>query len=747
MPTVPYRDPGEDVETRVADLLGRMTVEEKVGQLLVEPATGSVDEVVDTVTSNVDRHHLGQASPFGREDAPDTPEAMVEVANAIQEYAVGETRLGIPLLLISNAVHGNAYAKGAAVAPHNLGMAATRDPALLEEMASVTATELAVTGAHQNYDPICDVGREPRWGRVFETFGESPRLCGAMGAAKVRGYQGDGIAGDETVLATVKHFPAYGEPVRGEDGAVNELSESTFRRMHLRAHAEAIEAGGGAEAVMPSYAAVDGFPVHGTRKYLGDLLDDLDFDGFVVSDHHGVRMLHDDHRVTGSLRESTLASVDAGMDAFLDQPAAGTYADALVGLVESGEIDEERLDESVAPVLEAKFESGLFEDPYVDLERAKETLRTDDHREVALDAARESMTLLQNEGEILPFDPTVSEVLVAGPNADDLDHQFGGWSRGDNEDGVSVRDGVEAVTSSETTVTFEQGATMTESRDLDAVARKADDADVAVVAVGESQYIHEFALAEKSGETGEFPTRSQLALPDAQRELVETVVDSATPTAVVLVTGRPLAIADVADAAPALLMAYYPGSEGGTAVAETLFGEHNPSGTLPISMPRSAGHLPTRFNRYRDTDVVGPHEHPVSYDPLFPFGHGLSYTEFTVENLSLSAQTATPEETVEATVTVRNAGERPGATAVDCYVSDVQSSRVTPVRELGDFARVELDAGQGVEVTLSVDVSDFGVRQPEGERVVEPGTFEVRVAGETATFDVVEGADGCRDGQ
>lgn len=721
-----YLDEDASVEDRVTDLLDRMTLAEKIGQL-VGTVTNDLDDIREKITDN----HIGLASPFahgGWEN--NTPRKAATLANDLQEFTVEETRLGIPLLFYVDADHGHARISGGTVLPHNLGMAATRNAALQEDAARVTAREIAATGAHQNLNPVADIGREPRWGRIYETFGESPYLCAEMSVAKVRGYQGNSLGDEGSVVATPKHFPAYGEPSRGEDASPVDVSAYTLRRTFLPPFEAVIDAG--AESIMPCYNDIEGEPVHGSRNYLTKLLrDELGFDGYVVSDWGGVHMLHEDHRTADSMETAIYQATTAGLD--VASVGGPDYAETLHSLVADGHVSESQIDASVQRVLSTKFRLGLFENPYVDVDRAEQLLQSDEHREMSLQAARESLTLLKND-DLLPLDMDLNEIFVAGPNTDSIPHQFGGWSSVENPTppATTLLDGVKSLVSKETTVTYEQGATITDALDLDAAAETAKQADAAVVAVGESKYVHEFG--EQFGEAGpeEFPHRMQLDLPDAQRELVQRVMDTGTPTVVVLITGRPLSIRWIAEHTPAILMAYYPGTDGGQAIAETLFGEYNPGGALPVSFPRSAGHLPTRFNYRPHPRPVG-HEseggtHLDSYDPLFEFGHGLSYTEFTYDDLSLSTETIGPQSVFDVSVTVTNVGNCAGDKTVDLFVTDEYSSRVTPVRELLGFDRLSLDPDESKTVTFSVDAgADLGVVQENGNRLTESGTFEFSV--------------------
>ncbi len=752
-----YADASRPVGERVESLLDRMTVAEKVGQT-VGTFVGRLDRVgansVGDAEELVRERGVGSVAAFGIGISRHRdPREVAEVANRVQRVAVEETRLGIPVFLPVDAVHGHAFVDGATVFPHGQGMAATRDPELVERAAAVTARELRATGANHNYAPTADVAREPRWGRTFETYAESPHLTAELTRAEVRGYQRPDAAPDsdpsggrdadedaaalspDGVAATVKHFPAYSDPERGEDGAPVETSETGLRRTFLPSFEAALDAG--AATVMPCYNSVDAEPAHGSTRYLRDLLRaELGFEGVVASDWNGVRMLETGHRVVDSYEAAVERAREAGVD--VASVGDAVHLDALGSLVESGDVSESLLDESVRRILELKFRLGLFEDPYADPDASAETLGRDAHRELAREAARRSMTLLRNEGDALPFSPDVDDVLVTGPNADSLPHQCGGWT-GPQSRGVTVREGVERVLDAGAdAVTHVPGAGTREPGDVDAAAAAAGDADAAVVVLGEPDYFHEFARYEgESGfETGAFPTRTELALPDAQRELLREVMATETPTALVLVAGRPLAVPWAAENVPAILGAYYPGAEGGLAAAETLFGENDPSGLLPTSVPRSTGHLPTHFDHLSHPRPTREPEHPSSYDPLFAFGHGLHYADFEVESVEASAGTVPADGTVDLTVTVRNVGDRAGTFAADAFLTDRASSRVAPVRERRGTVRAAPAPGERTTVSVAVEASSLGVVGRDGEREVEPGEFEVSVGDEAARFEV-----------
>jgi beta-glucosidase len=738
-----YLDGDAPTERRVADLLDRMTPEEKVGQLV--GAAPYVSELVpDQLAEAIAEYGFGTTSPSGiAHGSNNGPRGFAEFANRFQRVAVEETRLGIPLLVTADALHGHASVNGATVFPHNLGLAASRDPELVREVAATTASEMRATGVNQNYSPTGDVVRDPRWGRTLETFGESPFLCAALAAAKVRGYQGGNaesgaLDSERSVAATIKHFPAYGDPSRGEDTSPVDRSASTIRRAFLPPFEAAVDAG--VMSVMPTYSAVDGEPIHGSRRFLtGMLRDELDFAGPAVSDWEAVAQLTEHHRTAATMHEAVRQATDAGLD--VASVGGIEHVEHLTALVEDGDVSEDRLDESVRRVLALKFRLGLFEEPYVDLERADQVVGTEAHREQSCEVARRTMTLLRNENDVLPLSPDLDSVFVTGPNADDLGNQCGGWTTSNlDATGVTVREGIEAAVSGDTRVEYERGSGIrsADEGEIESAAASADDAEAAVVVLGEDAYIHEFIPNDLGNRhVGEFPTRSELALPTTQRDLLQAVHATGTPTVLVLVTGRPLAVSWAAEHVSGILMAYHPGREGGTAVAETLFGTHNPSGKLPISVPRSTGHLPTRFNRLKHPRVLHEDAFPPSYDPLFEFGHGLSYTEFACEDLDPSDDAVTPDETIEIEITVENTGDRRGREALDVFITDEVSSRVTPVRELRGLGAVTLDPAERETVKIPIDIADLGVAHPD-RREVEPGTFEVSCSGLRATFEVTE---------
>jgi beta-glucosidase len=748
-----YLDSGQPVEVRVEDLLGRMTLKEKIGQM-----SGAFFADLEQAKEDIVKHCVGAGNPplFLIPD----PASMVEFTNAIQKFAVEETRLGTPILIHIDAVHGHAYVKGSTVFPHNLALAATWDPSLAAEVASATAKEVRATGIHQNFSPVCDIAREPRWGRTFETFGESPHLCSVMSAAKVHGYQGNDRPNvpEDRVIATAKHFPAYSCPERGEDASPVDISDYTLRTIHLPSFQAAIEAG--SWGIMPCYNEINGKPVHGSKEYLTNLLrKELGFKGIIVSDAQGIEMLHTYHHTAETYEEAVRQAVEAGID--MNIFTASDFAPTLLKLVERNEISEERIDESVRRILEIKFRLGLFENPYINPETAPSLLGCKEHRRISLLAARKSMTLLKNNGNLLPLPKNIKTVLVTGPNADSVENQFGGWSNAipPSPPATTILEGIRRKVSPKTKVLYTKGSGITEPENIEEATELAKKSDIAIVVVGEPAYIHEFwtlqdlvsmipgqekeIFLKDDSESSEqrllprleqFPCRTMLDLPVAQLNLIKAVHQTRTPTVVVLITGRPLTIKWVAENIPAILMAYLPGTEGGKAVADVLFGDYNPGGKLPISMARSIGQLPVRHN-YKPPPFADMH--PPAHAPLFDFGFGLSYTSFAYSDLEVSPKKVGPSGEVRVNVTVKNVGHREGDEVVQLYVNDVYSSRVTSTKELRGFRRITLKPDESRRIVFMLEIKDLGVLQDNGEFVAEHGIFKVMVGNLKDSFEVL----------
>lgn len=692
-------------------------------------------------------------------------------------YVAANERVGTPSMSLVDGPMG-VRAVTATAFPASIALASSWDTDLAADLGGALARE--VRGADQDglLAPGFNIVRVPQCGRAFEYYSEDPTLASRLAVNAVTGVQDNGV------LATAKHYVANNQEA-DRHFVDAQVSERALREIYLPAFEAAVkEADVG--SVMAAYNRINGTYAAHHRYLLTEVLkDEWGFDGFVVSDwwatHDGVAAAeggldldmpglplyawHEDtNRIlefVGSLPDEdwipkrTLAELGTSHwqppnpnPNILDE---SPFDEPLRAAVADGRVEEADLDEKVRRVLGQMERFGLFED-----DQPEGAIDTPEHRELARQIAERGTVLLDNDGTLplvdgsgdaggdhagpdpggIGDDPDHAaglDLLVTGPTADDLDAQFGGWSSTENDAGRTVR---EAFAAAGADVTYREGAGFRETVDVEAAADGAADADAAVVCVGEPQYIHEFAEDWQGTAVGEFPARSQLSLPPAQRALVAALAETDTPTVVVLISGRPLAVAETAELADAVLFASYPGSQGGRAVAEVVTGAVNPSGALSVSVPRSAAALPSRFNHLKQPDVIGPDFHPDTYDPLYPFGHGLSYTDFEVRDLSLSATTVGPGSVVTAEVAVENVGDRAGALALDCYLTDEHSTRVTPVRELADFTRVDLAPGESTTAAFDVDVSEFGVLGADGRRRVEPGEFTVRVADCEASFSV-----------
>jgi beta-glucosidase-like glycosyl hydrolase len=744
-----YRDPGLPIDERVTDLLERMTLEEKVAQLggvwvtdLV--AGGRFDE--DTArrklhqgTGHVTR--IGASTGLG-------PRESAELANAIQRTLLEHTRLGIPAIIHEEST-GGFCARGATQFPQAIGLASTWDPELLTRVADVIRRQMRAVGARHTLAPVLDVARDPRWGRVEETYGEDPYLCGTLGAAYVRGLQTDELS--RGVVCTGKHFLGYGLSEGGRNHAPVHLGPRELRDVFAEPFAAAIRDAGLA-AVMNAYNSVDGLPCAGSRAILGDLLrDELGFDGVVVADYFAVALLALTHRTAADLADAAREALAAGID--VELPALDCYAE-LGAAVRDGSVEEALVDRSVRRVLIQKMQLGLFETPYVDAGAAPSLFDTADDRALAREAAARSICLLTNHG-VLPLRADIGRLAVIGPAADDARLLQGDYhypahlemlylgADGHGGRGLLPKAGgafapgpyfvrhvtpLQAIRAAGAGVVFERGCDVADPdrRGIAAAVRAAASADVAVVCVGGRSGL---TLACTVGEARD---ATGLGLTGVQPELAESVIATGTPTVVVLIGGRVFALPSVAESAAALVQAWLPGEEGGNAIADVLFGVTNPAGRLPVSIPRSVGQVPIHAGHRAGGGRAAFHgdyaDSPAT--PLFPFGHGCSYTTFAYEGLAVSA--GTTRDALEVAVTVRNVGTRAGDEVVQLYVVDEVASVARPDRQLVGFARVALAAGAQRRVRFRVHPSRLAFYDPAMRFVVEPGTFRVLVGASSA---------------
>ena len=704
--------------SRVKDLLAHMTLEEKAAQMMCiwqEKTTKLLD-----ANSNFDfkkakaafkkGHGIGQV---GRpSDAGSTPSdagvgksarETAELANAIQQFFVEHSRLGIPVIFHEECLHGHA-AIGATSFPQPIGLGATFDPELVEKLFTMTAEEARVRGAHQALTPVVDVARDARWGRVEETYGEDPFLNTQLGIAAVRGFQGDATFKDKKrVIATLKHFAAHGQPESGQNCAPVNISERVLRETFLHPFKDVI-AKGGAISVMASYNEIDGVPSHASEWLLRDVLrKEWGFQGFVVSDYYAIWELNNrpdthGHFVAADKKEACELAVKAGVNIEFPEPDCYLH---LVELVRKGVLKERQLDDLVAPMLLWKFKMGLFDNPYVDPDEAARVVGCDANRKLALQAARETITLLKNENNLAPLNPAkLKTIAVIGPNANRS--LLGGYS-GVPKHNVTVLDGIKAKVGDRVKVLHSEGCKITvggswnadevtpsdpveDRKQIAQAVEVAKQADVIVLAIGGNEQTSREAWNLKH-----MGDRTDLDLVGRQNELVQAMLATGKPVIVFLFNGRPLAINYVAENVPVIFECFYLGQECGHAVADVLFGDFNPGGKLPISFPRSAGHLPVFYN-YKPSARRGFLFADVS--PLFAFGYGLSYTSFEIKNVRLAKEKIKRNETTRVSVHVTNTGKRAGTETVQLYIRDLISSVTRPVKELKSFQKISLQPGE-----------------------------------------------------
>lgn len=746
-----YKNPQLSLEERVADLLGRMTVEEKVAQMLCawgEKNAVLFDEAgelrLDVFGSRV-KDGIGQIGRLSDTRGGLGPEEMAELANTLQKFFLEQTRLGIPVVFHEECLHGLA-AKDATSYPQPIGLASTFNPALLEEMYTAIAQDARLRGAHQALTPVLDVAREPRWGRVEETFGEDPYLIAQLGTAVIRGFQGDGtLKGKKRIIATLKHFAAHGQPESGSNcGPVN-ISERLLRDTFLYPFREVIRKAG-AMSVMASYNEIDGVPSHANKWLLRDVLrGEWGFEGYVVSDYYAITELNEkketeSHSVAADKREAARLAAEAGVN--IELPDTDCYPH-LIDLVREGKLDESVLDELVGTMLAYKFRLGLFENPYVEPERIQNEAKLEKDRKIALTAAHETITLLKDEGGLLPIDPAkVKSIAVIGPNANR--RVLGGYS-GTPKYYVTVLDGIKEKAGDRMKVLYSEGCKITvggswnedkvvlpdpeENRRLIAeAAATAAKADVVVLAIGDTEQTSREAWSKVH-----LGDRADLDLAGMQNDLVKAVLETGKPVIALVFNGRPISLNYVHSHVPAIFECWYLGQETGAAVADVLFGDYNPDGRLPISIPRSVGHLPCYYN-YKPSDRRGYLFDDIT--PLYPFGYGLSYTSFSFENVRLEKSAIDVNGTTRVLVDVKNTGKRAGKEVVQMYVRDMVSSVTRPVKELKGFTKISLQPGESKTVALTISPEQLSFTNIDMKYVVEPGDFEIMVGSSSRDEDL-----------
>lgn len=739
---LPYQNPKLSVEQRVNDLVSRMTLQEKVGQLRCTLAwnyytiKGKNVEPSELFKKDIAEGQIGmlwgtyRADPWTQKSLENglNPELAAKAGNALQKYVIEHTRLGIPLFLAEEAPHGH-MAIGTTVFPTGFGMAATWNPALIEKTGEVIGQEIRLQGGHISYGPVLDLAREPRWSRVEETMGEDPVLAGELGAAMVKGLGGGILSKPYSTIATLKHFIGYGTTEAGQNGGITIAGARELQESFLPPFKKAIDAG--ALSVMTSYNSLDGIPSTCSKALLTDLLrTQWGFNGFVVSDLYSIDGIHGTHRVAETKQQAGVMALKAGVDADLGALAFGRLEDA----VQKGMVTEAEIDVAVKRILKMKFEMGLFEHPYVDATQAKQLVRSDNNKAVALQVAREVITLLKNQNHVLPLSKN-KKVLVCGPNADNVYNMLGDYTAPQEDGNVkTILAGIRSKLPA-SQVTYVKGCAVrdtTASNIAEAVAA-AKQADVIVVAVGGSS-ARDFKTSYKETgaavtdsktisdmDCGEGFDRATLTPLGHQMQLLKALKATGKPLVVVYIEGRPMDKSWAAQHADALLTAYYPGQEGGTAIADVLFGDYNPAGRLPVSVPANVGQIPIYYNKKPPM----PHDYvEMSARPLYAFGYGLSYTTFKYDDLNIEE---TGDTQFKVTFNVTNTGDMDGDEVVQLYLHDEFASTAQPMMQLKKFSRIFIPKGETKQVSFTLEAEDLEIVDQEMNHVVETGDFTVMI--------------------
>lgn len=751
---------------RAENLLKQMSLEEKVAQTLCVWQSDADQLLNQDGTWNAEKAQKNYPYGIGQLGRPSKlkeklgAKEMAEYTNAIQKYFIDESRLGIPVIFHEESLHGHAALQGTSF-PQPIGLGGTFDPALIEELYAMAALEIRSRGGHLALTPVVDVAREPRWGRVEETFGEDPYLVSELGVAAVKGFQGDThFKNKNKIMATLKHFAAHGQPESGTNcGPVN-VSESVLREVFFPPFKKCIEEGK-AMNIMASYNEIDGIPSHANQWLLQDILrKEWGYKGVVVSDYFAITELFQKSEnwgnwIAGDKEEAALLAINAGVN--IELPTPDCYP-SLVKLVRDGRLSEATLDQMVLPLLTQKFQMGLFDDPYVDPSIAQEVVNKKSHRDLALEAALKSITLLENRNSTLPLQlSALKSIAVIGPNADrSLLGGYSGWPQHD----ISLLEGIKQQVGNKAKVMYAEGCkiTTTSGSDKDgnkitsadgwntdsvglptkaqddrlikeaiATARKAD---IVILAVGGNEQ-----TSREAWEYNHMGDRTSLDLFGRQQELFNELKALDKQVIVVLNNGRPLSINQISEEADALVECWYLGQESGTAIAKVLFGEYNPGGKLPISFPRSVGHIPCYYN-HKPFDRRGYLNDDIS--PLYPFGYGLSYTTFTLDQPQLDKATIEKGAKVKVSVSVTNTGKTLGDEVIQLYIRDQVSSITRPVKELKAFKRVTLLPGAQKTITFELSPDDFAFWTINKRFEVETGRFTIMVGNSSTNLQSVE---------
>ena len=734
--------PEQNNTRKIEDLLKRMTLEEKVGQMtqlaLAMVVSGRDQDVkIDPAKLEKAIVKYGVGSILNVSDQALTIDKWRELIGQMQDAATKKTRLGIPMIYGIDSIHGANYVQGATMFPQEIGMAATFNPELMKRAAEIAAIETRAAAIPWSFSPVLDLGRNPLWPRFWETFGEDPYVAKVMGVAFVRGLEGADVSADTAVASSLKHYMGYSFPLTGRDRTPAWIPENYLREYFLPSFDAAVKAG--ARTIMVNSGEINGVPGHINHHVLTDILrTELGFKGFVVSDWEDIKKLVTTWRIAADEKEATRLAVMAGIDMSM-VPNDYSFADHLIALVKEGAVPQARIDEAVRRILRVKFELGLFEKPMPDAS-LKAKFGLPEYRDASLAAARESITLLKNNNNVLPLSKS-TKVLVTGPTADSLVAMNNGWTwvwQGSEEslypkDRLTIRKAIEAKVGA-SNVAFVQGTKITrgpgpsngtptdqeQEVDIAAAVSAARNVDVVVLALGEGSY------CETPGNI------TDLTIGEPQMKLAEAIKATGKPVVMVLVEGRPRIINRIADGASAILLAYNPSDEGGRAIADILFGDVNPSGKLPFTYPRTPNGLINYDHKPFETENTAFGN--MAFNPQFQFGDGLSYTTFAYSDLRLGKQTIAANDELPVSVTVKNTGNRAGKEAVLVYVSDLVASISPPGKRLRRFAKINLDPGQSKILTFKLRREDLSFIGSSNKPVLEPGEFEVRIGNQTQKF-------------
>lgn len=739
-----YKNPRLSSTERTLDLLKRMTLDEKIGQLMCPLGWEMYEKKGNNVVPSrkfeelMQKQHIGmlwavyRADPWTKKTIENglNPELAAKAGNSLQRYAMEKTRLGIPIFIAEEAPHGH-MAIGTTVFPSGIGQASTWNPSLLENMGAAISKEIRLQGGHISYGPVLDIVRDARWSRVEETFGEDYVLAGCIGSAVVKGNGMGQLQNSNSTISTLKHFIAYGVPEGGHNGNVAAVSMRDVFESFIPPFRQAIDQG--ALSVMTAYNSIEGIPSTANRYLLRDVLkDSWGFKGFVISDLVSIDGMMENHFVAQSIQDAGALALEAGVDVDLGGNSYARLSDA----VKTGKAKEADIDSAVFRVLKLKFDMGLFDNPYVDPQQAKNSVRSQEHIALAHTIAQESIVLLENKNATLPLAKHLKVALI-GPNADNRYNMLGDYTAPqDDANIVTVLDGMKSKLGTKQ-IEYVKGCAIrdTINTSIQEAVEAAKRSDVVVLVVGGSsardfktKYIDTgaaIASAESVSdmESGEGYDRSSLDLMGKQLELMDAIKRVGKPIVVVYIQGRPLNMNWAHENADALLTAWYPGQEGGNAIADVLFGDYNPAGRLPISVPRSVGQLPVYYNR---KNPWGHDYVEMSSKPLYPFGYGLSYSSFRYENMDVKESA---DKTFVVSFDIRNTGNYDGDEVAQLYIRDDYASVVQPVKQLKHFERVNIKKGELKRVLFTVTPDDLSILNHKMERVVEAGSFTLTIGG------------------